>query len=280
MSNIKNYRLELESVTLCMVTTRAHTLSLQSLNRSLKAANFGDILLFSDQRPSLEAPNEIRWIPISRFESIFEYSMFVQRDVLPHLKTSHLLITQWDGFILHPDVWDDEFLNFDYIGAVWPQFDHISNVGNGGFSLRSKRLLEALLQPDIKLTHPEDTSICHQNRPILESKYGIRFAPSDIARRFSYERERPQAHTFGFHGLFNLPDFMTLEELGAFSKAMPRDQCLSRDARDLAIRLSCMDKRLALTSAQHIFNARRSSGYTNISEIVRSAATSLRLRRF
>jgi hypothetical protein len=279
MPDAPRTRLGLGDVTLCMVATRAHALSIQSLHKSLKAAQFGDVLLFSDQCPPNGASGEIRWIRIPRFESISEYSMFTLRGITPYLRTSHLLITQWDGFVLHPEAWSHDFLQFDYIGAAWPQFSNSRNVGNGGFSLRSKKLLEAFGNPDIKPTHPEDISICHQNRSMLESKYGIRFAPSDIARRFSYERERPQGKTFGFHGLFNLPDFMTMEELSAFAEAMPHDQCLSRDARDLAIRLSHMEQKLALTSAQHIFNARRTEGKVYVSEIVRAAVVAIRLMR-
>ena len=39
--------------------------------------------------------------------------------------------------------WRPEFLDYDYIGAVWPHVLDKYNVGNGGFSLRSKALLEA-----------------------------------------------------------------------------------------------------------------------------------------
>jgi len=31
---------------------------------------------------------------------------------------THVLVMQWDGFILHPELWDRAFLDDDYIGAV------------------------------------------------------------------------------------------------------------------------------------------------------------------
>jgi len=49
----------------------------------------------------------------------------------------------------------------------------------------------------------EDELICCVYRPILEQKFQIRFAPTEVADRFSYERSVPQAPTFGFHGMFN-----------------------------------------------------------------------------
>ena len=48
--------------------------------------------------------------------------------------------------------------------------------GNGGFSLRSRRLLQALQDPRIALSVVEDETICRTFRPLLERDYGIRFA--------------------------------------------------------------------------------------------------------
>ena len=60
-----------------------------------------------------------------------------------HISTAHALCIQWDGYVLNAQAWDASFLDYDYIGSVWPQFGDGHRVGNGGFSLRSKRLLEA-----------------------------------------------------------------------------------------------------------------------------------------
>jgi len=78
-------------------------------------------------------------------------------------------------------------------------------VGNGGFSLRSKRLLQTVAQPWFQLLPgaAEDDLICRNYRPILEQQHQIRFAPPQLAERFAYERGIPAAPTFGFHGMFN-----------------------------------------------------------------------------
>ena len=31
-----------------------------------------------------------------------------------------MLIVQDDGFIINKNLWDEEFLSYDYIGAPWP----------------------------------------------------------------------------------------------------------------------------------------------------------------
>ena len=76
-------------------------------------------------------------------------------------------------------------------------------MGNGGFSLRSKRLCELTATPEfVYIDQNEDDLICHVNRHYLEFN-GIKFAPAEIARYFSFERELTDIKTFGFHGDFN-----------------------------------------------------------------------------
>lgn len=115
------------------------------------------------------------------------YSRFMIKDLHKHFKTSHVLTIHTDGYIVNANAWKDSWLQYDYIGATWGYKDNM-NVGNGGFSLRSKRLCEILAKDDhISDLHPEDDRICRMYRPYLEKKYGIRFAPEDVANEFSIE---------------------------------------------------------------------------------------------
>lgn len=110
---------------------------------------------------------------------------------------------QWDGFVRDGTAWSDEFLDYDYIGAPWPQYHDHMNVGNGGFSLRSRKLLAATANIDPN-GDPEDFVICRTHRVRLENQYGLRFADMDVATRFSYERGESTGLQFGFHGVFNM----------------------------------------------------------------------------
>jgi hypothetical protein len=117
-----------------------------------------------------------------------------------------MLLVQWDGYVVDPSAWSAEFLQYDYLGAKWHWFTDGMTVGNGGFTLRSKRLLDLLasgrLAVDTSIN--EDVLICRVHRPVLERDYGICFAPESIADRFSYERSPPNGPTFGYHGLWNM----------------------------------------------------------------------------
>lgn len=202
-------RPHLGGVTLVAVTSVALAATLAALRHSLSQASFGKVLLLSDRQPGDLANSDIEWRPIPRIASRADYSRFVMGDLAGHIETGHALLVQWDGFIRDGRSWRDEFLQFDYIGAIWPQYRDGMAVGNGGFSLRSRRLLQATttLTAD---GAPEDVAICRTYRRVLEQTHGIRFGNMDVARAFSYERCDSSGMEFGVHGVFNM-----LAELGS-----------------------------------------------------------------
>lgn len=202
-------KLSLPTVTLCAASSVNVPATLAALRACLEQVEFADCLFFTDAEIA-DSCDRVRVIPIAPLKSARDYSNLLLRGVVDHLRTDHCLIVQWDGFILDARKWSAEFLECDYIGAPWPQFSDGRDVGNGGFSLRSRRLLEACADPDFDFCHPEDVAICRVNRPMLESRYAIRFAGRAMAERFSVERSSPATGSFGFHGVFNM-----IAELGA-----------------------------------------------------------------
>jgi hypothetical protein len=251
--------LELPQVTLCCVDTRTPQLALAALARCTSSIRFADVLLFTDTRGLHEAPAGVRLVDV-HIGSVAAYSEFILRGIAPHIATSHWLIVQWDGFVLHPDAWQPEFLDCDYIGAPWPKVGGERAVGNGGFSLRSRRLLQALQDPQIVVSHPEDVCICHLNRDRLEQHHGIRFAPLALARRFAYERAKPDEPTFGVHGLFNFADVYEPGALLRLLRELPDEMCRGLDAHDLAEELI---RRGQLDAAAVIIDKRKRLGMTD-----------------
>jgi hypothetical protein len=179
------------------------------INRLILAAEicckdfqFADVKLLTSL-PS----NHKNVIPIPAISSIQAYSQFMISDIGNFINSEFVLIIQHDGFILNPNAWSDQYLNYDYIGAPlwWKKKGFI--VGNGGFSLRSKKLLTALQQlgENVDLDgEPEDWFVSVNKRPCLESR-GIKFAPVEVARQFSFEGNEAEGikwnNQFGFHGL-------------------------------------------------------------------------------
>ena len=185
-------------------------------------------VLVSPEKPE-ECHPYIIHIPCEPF-SYLEYNLYLLYLLDPLVTTDFALIVQNDGFILNGDNWQDEFFDYDYIGA--PLLTYISCIDggyqqygrahwiehcnhppenliepmNGGFSLRSKRLLGILREMNIQwslpipkvlhklpakleypaLYHHEDLFLTGYKRRELE-ECGIRFAPSEIASYFSLE---------------------------------------------------------------------------------------------
>lgn len=249
--------LHLPDVTLVGVDSRTPQLALQAMQHCRAQVGFARTLLFTDAATAAgPLPDGVQALPV-QIDSVSAYSHFMLRGLLPHIHTSHLLVVQWDGYLLDAAQWSPEFLACDYIGALFRDEPEGRNVGNGGFSLRSRRLLQALQDPRITPTHPEDACIAQQHRPLLEQAHGIRFAPPALAARFAYERVAPNGPTFGFHGLFNLPRVMDTLALSDFIDALPDALFKGVDARDLCKALMRMGR---LAEARLVLARRLAAG--------------------
>jgi hypothetical protein len=174
---------------------------------------------------------DIEYIQAPLMQSTRDYSDLLLTGIDQYIEGSHVLIIQWDSFIINPHLWREEFLEYDYIGAVWPH--HPQNpVGNGGFSLRSVSLLQAMKHPKFIKSHPEDYCICVENKDFLEQEHGIMFAPIEVAEQFAVERSEWH-DAFGFHGLFNFAKVLGEDELDKFLSAIPTSYLSGVDAYDL-----------------------------------------------
>ena len=198
-------QLHLPQVSLCAATSVNLAATVQALARCLESTSFAKVLLFTDG-PVEHLPEQVEILPIPPLRSTADYSRFVLHEMVEWIETNHCMIVQWDGFIINPHAWDPTFLEYDYIGAPWPQFQDAFNVGNGGFSLRSRRLMEACNLPRfVDTDEAEDVVIARRNRGWMEDECGLRFADQSLASRFSFERSGLGTQSFGFHGAFNLP---------------------------------------------------------------------------
>ncbi len=230
-------KLALPAVTLVCVDSRDPALAWQALEHCRAHIDFGACLFFTDRRKldGLPLAADVEVVDL-QLGSIEAYSTFMVHGLAGHIRTSHALVVQWDGFVAHPAHWDDGFLAYDYVGAPWPDAPRGHDVGNGGFSLRSKRLLDALAQGTFEARHPEDVCICVDHRARLERDFGLRWPTADLAARFSCEQSgRPDA-SFGFHGLSNMGDVLDRDALHALLRRLPEGAVRSLDAHRLCER--------------------------------------------
>ncbi len=180
-----------------------------AIHMALQLPNLGKIYTFSDE-PFFDGAT---FVKIPKLSSNNDYGSVIFNVIPEHVSEDHFFIIQWDGFPLFPQNWSDEFLKYDYIGAPLGGW-----VGNGGFSLRSQKLIKAMkiLGVGIDLSNPEDQPedgiICTKFRSQLESQ-GIQFAPLHVAEKFSFQAGTLRSDMLGFHSANNLPFFIPESEL-------------------------------------------------------------------
>lgn len=247
-------RIRLDGVSLVCVETRRAPLAVMAMQRCMRRIDFRECLLLGSGTGPADLPAPIRHVTIPQLESVAGYSRFMIRELGDYFKGGHALVVQWDGFVVHPECWDPGFLEYDYIGAPWHHLG--GTVGNGGFSLRSRRLMEALREMEIPEVHPEDYQICVRHRDELESRFRMRFAPREVADRFSWEWVEPAAPTFGVHGFFNFHRALEEEELIAYLDLCDDDMLRTAHARYLLKHLYLAGK----THAARKLRARRMGG--------------------
>ena len=154
--------LSLPDVTLCAVTAINHELTVRAIEKCLEHCSFADVVLISD-RP-IEAPCRVELMP--SFASGASYAPFVCQNLTNYTPSAFNLLVQYDGYALDPAAWSDRFLEYDYIGAKWPWHQPNRRVGNSGFCLRSKKLLDILSELPLPPLGEfvDDELICHTMR--------------------------------------------------------------------------------------------------------------------
>ena len=208
--------IDLKNVTLISVAGVRGEKSLKAIKYSKKGINFGASKLITTSDLT-DSEVEIIKIPEINYE---QYNKFIVFDLYKYVDTDYLLLVQDDGFVVNPECWKDDFLDYDYIGAPWPlptdsfsyrdPMGNIIRVGNGGFSFRSKKLCKIASELDLEWKSyygyfNEDGFITCHNRAIYEEQ-GCRFAPVSVAKYFSHEGFIPELSgitPFGFHGRCN-----------------------------------------------------------------------------
>ena len=227
--------LNLSDVTLLCVETREPALAHWAIDQCLKGSSFAKVVLITNIDLVKDKRSSIEYIQAPPISSTKDYSDLLLTGIDQYVTGSHVLVIQWDSFIIHPNLWRNDFLRYDYIGAVWPHHPD-APVGNGGFSLRSMRLLQAIKNPGFIKRHPEDYCICVENKNFLEKEFDIQFAPTEVAEQFAVERSEWH-DAFGFHGLFNFGRVLNDEGLGEFVRILPATYLRGLDAYDLVFDL-------------------------------------------
>lgn len=176
-------------------------IGVKALKYSMKDIKFKRAIIFSHIEPTNLTP-EIEFIQTEKFNHELS-SQFGLHKLPDYIDTEFCLSIHDDGFIINPHLWKDEFFEYDYIGAPWVPGPW-PRVGNGGFCLKSKKLLNLTKNIPWYPGDHDDTSICQGHQAHFISN-GCLYAPVEVAMTFSLESKIPECeynlnNCFGFHG--------------------------------------------------------------------------------
>ena len=216
--------------------------SLHSMSICADQVDFSDVVFLAPLEELASFTKEIDALNIKIFNlepmKNYEFAEFFMTKINDFITTDYCINIQPDSTILDASMWTNDFFDYDYIGAPWHIANNYENrVGNGGFSLRSKKLLEVLAKLQYDKHHPnplygcapEDWFFCIKKYSEMKQK-GIKFAPPDLAFDFAVEHSSPDIKSyhpdilstyksFGFHGTFNQAGMNFINSYGKLSKA-------------------------------------------------------------
>jgi hypothetical protein len=200
-------KIDLKKITAVCIDGREMTPEIRDRYKNImtymtSVADFYEIKFFGTSDPEVTG---VKFYQIQNMD-VNGYSKFCIFRLNEVVDSEYCLVFQDDGFIVNPGLWEDEFYNYDWIGSPWPLYmgwpREGHQVGNGGFSLRSKKLLQWTSTLKDWEGQNEDTFIVSLKKQELESQ-GLKIAPVEVATRFSVENEMTREHglhnVFGFH---------------------------------------------------------------------------------
>lgn len=207
--------INLPDVTLLAVSSVEIPATIEAIERSCEGINFGAVKLITHEKPE-GLSDDIEYAYMPKMTDIMQFNHLAFEDLGQYVNTSHALLIQHHGYVLRPELFRDKWLEYDYCGAPWrwsldayichETGEHI-RVGNGGFSLRSKKLMDIPKKYNIPLIHEnfyynEDGNIAVYNR-VKFLELGVKYMPLEDACVFSYENDVPEniniKEFFGFH---------------------------------------------------------------------------------
>jgi hypothetical protein len=240
-------------LTAAIVGTNNYELMSFAIKKTINSAPCNKVLVCSDKK--IDLPFDYDFVHLNDKLTLGTYSEFCIKELGKYVNTDHVLLTQYDGFAVNNFAWNDKFLEYDFIGSLihpyhTPMYKTLQTIGTekskniikekewinggGGFTLRSKKLLEIMVKDDnilpyIPTNNPnnywlcEDLSISVYLRDYLEKEKQIKFAPVKDSLNFSSEITTGYGFSLGFHGWYNIPLFLTEEEVFYYMKNLERE---------------------------------------------------------
>ena len=187
--------------------------TIPSISKSMRELPGSCGLLLSIEKPK-NLPDHIEWKQIYPLD-YRGYSTFMMHCLYAFIDTEFCLVVQDDGWVLDGNNWKKDYYNYDYIGGIthaglvgnelylgfnWVDKKDPIVVQNGGFSLRSRRFLEAPNHYGIAHMFSMNMDIWNEDvqlsclRHSLFTDLGYKIAPKEVSKEFAIEHVAPMFH--------------------------------------------------------------------------------------
>lgn len=206
-------KLQLPDVTLFMADSVNPESSIKVIEHCKRMVDFGDVKLLTHKELGYE--HEVK---IPELKSLIGYSIFMLTKAHKYFDTKFALTIQRDGWILNPQSWDNRWLDNHYTAPLFQQYDV---CGSGGFSLRSKKIMEyaAKVTPEWDFTDEHAHELqkregyYEDGKLSFELKRQFKIASLDQAADFGQGGSRNpryfRTHPFGYHRTWQQINFKT-----------------------------------------------------------------------
>jgi len=192
----------LKDVTLLAISSNRAEGNIEALKKCMSLMDFGAVKFLSHQKPD-NLPNEITFEYCTELKSIYDFDCYAFSELGKHIDTSHMLMVQDHAYILRPELWDDDWLQYDFIGAPWPERDAFISASTGEMVKKLLDLPKKLGLPVVEdrgYTNDDGLVNSYYRKIFLEN--GIKYPSVHVASRFAYENPIPENEgvlPFGFH---------------------------------------------------------------------------------
>ena len=107
---------KLPNVTLAAMTSVNLYETIRAIEYSMRGIEFGEVVLITHRKP-LFLPKGIHYRHTSRLKDIDAFNYKIVYELSDYIDTDYVLLVHYDGFVVHPESWREEFLEYDYIGS-------------------------------------------------------------------------------------------------------------------------------------------------------------------
>ena len=187
--------------------------AIPAIQKSVRELSGSQGMLLSISKPE-NLPDDIIWHRIG-FLDYMMYSVFIMHSLYAFIDTDYCLIVQDDSWVLNGANFKPEYYEYDYLGGAchaamvgnqlllqgtWHDKFPRTIVQNGGFSLRSKRFLEAPNKLGIVHNHAQDIHLWNEDVQLsclkrhIFAELGMKYASEKTIRDFSIENVIPTFH--------------------------------------------------------------------------------------